>query len=149
MYTVVIGNDLRLWIEVAKSTLHSGNKVGSARLHALQMMIDETADNALYWEDKHRPTLMSVSKLCQFAKKEHVTANEKNIFIHIIIDMLETQFKNLPKEEPPRRLINWDEPEPSQDGFEEPYRTEDSPDYLIPPTDLDDFSDEELPDWLR
>lgn len=135
MYTTAIENDLKLWIDVAKSTLHSGNKVGSARLHALQMMVDEAHDTSVYWEEAYQPVLRHVSRLCVFAKMDHVTANEKNIFIHIIIDLLETQLKNLPKE-PPRRLVNWDEPEPSQNGFEEPYPTEDSQDNLIPPADL-------------
>ena len=132
MYTIVIENDLKLWREVAKSTLHSGNKVGSARLHALQMMVDEAHDTALYWDVKYKPTLLSVSKLCQFAKKEHVTANEKNIFIHIIIDLLEIQLKNLPTE-PPRRLVDWHVPEQFQNSGDDPFYP-----FVPPPQDIEE-----------
>lgn len=160
MFTNTHAADLKLWIGVAKSSLHCGNKVGSARLHALQMMIDEEADTG-YWptgQEERKETLKNVSRLCLFAKKEHVTAHEKNIFIHIIIDLMETELRNLPTE-PPRRLvdqpkqdefgIDWEAPEPPQ-ALDEPYPTEDSPEYLIPPSDLDELlSDDDLPYWLK
>lgn len=98
MYTKSFESDLRVWITVAKTSLHCGNAVGSARLHALQMMVNLR----LGWVDmmsehKHRPMMETCVRLCELGK-ELGTAAEKNIFIHIIIDLMETELSNLPKE---------------------------------------------------
>ena len=103
MFTKSFENDLKVWIEVAKSSLHCGNAVGAARLHALQMMIDlRLGWVGMMHEQKHRPMMETCSRLCEFAK-ENGTAAETNIFIHIIIDLMTTELNNLPKE-PPARL---------------------------------------------
>jgi hypothetical protein len=55
MYTKTFRSDLELWIEVAKTSLHSGNAVESARLHALQMMIETRIGFHIPEEVNHLP----------------------------------------------------------------------------------------------
>jgi hypothetical protein len=126
--------DLKTWKKVCYSSLGGGNQITSARLHALQMMVDEER-HRFSWEGELSEKLVlmdTLSNLCLFAKV-HGSAAEKTIFLHIMIDLIYDYEKR--HEEPPRRLqvnpgINWDE------AIGDVYPTEDSPDNLIPPADL-------------
>jgi len=61
MLTDSFESDLRVWIQVTKNSLNSGNRVGSARLHAIQMMINtrlEWLEHGHWQSDpelKHKP----------------------------------------------------------------------------------------------
>jgi len=90
----------------------------------------------------------TLSRLCEFGK-EKGTAAEKNIFMHIMIDLMESTLNELirqqEREKHSQRLAQG-----FSDGkdFEEPYPPEDGPDFLIPPLNLPpdgDLSDLALP----
>jgi len=64
MYTKTFRSELELWIEVAKTSLHSGNAVESARLHALQMMIETRIGFHIPEEVNHLPLMHNLCRLC-------------------------------------------------------------------------------------
>jgi hypothetical protein len=114
MYTKTFESDAKVWIQVLKSTLNSGNRVGSARLYVVKQMIDRR----LTWlangnwhgrgsdpELMHELTMEACSRLCEFASESVVTASEKNIYIHIMIDLLQTELKDLPLKQAIHRNI--------------------------------------------
>lgn len=112
MLTDSFENDAKVWVTILKNTLHSGNHIGCSRLYALQMMIDKRlgwqANGLFESERKYAPTMETCSRLCEFAKQPEVSANEKNIFMHIMIDLLTIELNNLPKEAPRRLQSHFD-----------------------------------------
>lgn len=132
MFGDTFGSSLKTWRRVLQTSLGGGNQITSARLHAVQMMV-EGGINTYCWEGQGSDKLElmdALVDLCSFAK-ENGSAAEKTIFLHIMIDLIDTYERE--HATPPRRLME------SIDGFGDPYPPEDSPEYLIPPAELGDI----------
>ena len=137
MYTESFESDAKVWVTVLKNSLHSGNRIGCARLHMVQQMISRRLEwqNRGHFESerKFRPTMEACVRLCEFAKQPEITANEKNIYMHTMIDLLETELRNLPPDNTSRLVERFNDSLHSGDlPVGDVYPTEDSPEYLIP-----------------
>lgn len=148
MYTESFESDAKVWVTVLKNSLHSGNGIGCARLHMVQQMIKQRLDwqRGGHFESEHkfRPTMEACIRLCEFGKQREITAAEKNIYIHTMIDLLETELRNLPSKHTSRSVERFNDylhsgDLPASEPVGDVYPTEDSPDYLIPPADIDDI----------
>lgn len=155
MYVKTFESDAKVWMLVLQSTLGSGNRIGGARLFALKQMIDRRLawlDNG-HWhgrgddpELKHKSVMEACSRLCEFASESVITASEKQIYIHIMFDLLQTELDNLPKDQSNRaieRLLEHDVPDDGKD-FDEAYPPEDSPEWVSPLPPLPDNFDDHL-----
>lgn len=119
--------DLKTWKKVLYSSLGGGNQITSARLHALQMMVDETR-RRFSWEGQESEKLVlmdTLSNLCGFAKVNG-SAAEKTIFLHIMIDLVVDYER---RHERIERLTGY--AGASDEPVGDIYPTEDSPDLLI------------------
>lgn len=120
-------NNLKLWKRVAQTSIGGGNRVTSARLYALSLMIEDETNFNPAWDDDGQVMLdflYDLSRLVKFAGRDIVSAKEKTIFLHIIMDWCDGKLREVEEWEnkTASRLVQhferFDEPNPPQDSSE-------------------------------
>lgn len=91
----------KYWIELAKGTLGLGAHITNARLHVLDLMVQEAYEQVpVYWNltdyEVVRDHLRVMIYLLGFAKKEHIVAREKQPMIWMFIGQCTRLIEELP-----------------------------------------------------
>lgn len=101
LYGEVNKTEVRCWIVFALGALGMTARRTNARLHAIDLMVQDAHDLTPPWETEARQRLWAMSYLLGFAKREHVMAAEKQPMIWMFIDLAE----EIVKEEQPEESI--------------------------------------------
>lgn len=96
MRNLSLSDELNIWKTLAEQSLKGGNKVTSARLYAIRMMVETYASNLSQSMpsdeyDRVKSSLLVMSRTLEFAGMETITAKEKQIYIHMFIGCCEVE----------------------------------------------------------